>query len=304
MAGPVLNVRLFAKSKNASTKSYTLPALFMMMGSPTLERAVGSNDALVLDKRIADELSIKDGDTIDFELCELGQEISYPVKVLEHLSAGDFLMHAAFRIESLDIECSTDLEGTHLRSFVTGARITLPEQSVFSGMKALQVQGTCTLNFDGGSRNNPKGPAGWGYVIVDEAGEWLVKAYGHKSGEHTGNFMEYQGLLEGMIWANRLDPRHIKVRGDSELIMKQITGQYKVNEPNLSECRDSFQSIVDKNSRKGTSVSTLWIPREQNCEADRLANLAMDRMESKIVVNWYNIDKFVAGPIWKKKRAS
>jgi hypothetical protein len=55
MAGPVLNVRLFAKSKNASTKSYTLPALFMMMGSPTLERAVGSNDALVLDKRIADE---------------------------------------------------------------------------------------------------------------------------------------------------------------------------------------------------------------------------------------------------------
>ena len=295
MPGPILNARIYANKNNASTRSFTIPAWFVLMKLPSVMMSTGDYP-LVLHKRIADELGIQDEDTIQFELFEFGQEYSYPVKVLENIN-GDFLIHDAFAFPGLlasNAQIMMDSQGTHIASPITGAKFCLPNQDVFSGMKIVKKQGTCELYFDGGSRNNPRGPAGWGYVILDEDGEWLVKAYGFKAGSHSSNYMEYQGLLEGMIWANRLDPKTIEAHGDSELIINQVIGQYQVNNPKLQQCRDAFQSLSEKIGKQGTNVSVQWTPRDQNSEADKLANKAMDRKESKIVVNWENVRSFMS----------
>ena len=122
----------------------------------------------------------------------------------------------------------------------------------------------------------------------------LVKGYGYKSGKHTSNFMEYIGLLEGMIWARRLDTKEIEVHGDSELIINQISGEYNANNPKLRKCRGAFPSSVRAADKGGTGQGDSWIPLDDNGEADKLANQGMDRMENKTVVNWQNVNKLMA----------
>lgn len=92
------------------------------------------------------------------------------------------------------------------------------------------------LTFDGCSKNNPKGPSGYGFVLhrgtndTNECsmGDLLLQGYGYSPSGGSSNRMEYAGLVEGLHWAKLVHTTKIIVRGDSNLVIKQITGEYQV----------------------------------------------------------------------------
>jgi ribonuclease HI len=124
---------------------------------------------------------------------------------------------------------------------------------------------------DGGARGNP-GPAGYGAVIQDDHGTVLAEL-SEFLGMRTNNFAEYSGLLACLQYA--LDHHHPRLRvvSDSELMVKQIQGKYKVNSPDL---RPLWQEAKNRIARlEGFEISHAL--RHKNKDADRLANQAMDR---------------------------
>ncbi len=129
------------------------------------------------------------------------------------------------------------------------------------------------VEFDGGSRGNP-GPAGFGAVIRDARDEStpLVTA-GRYVGRATNNVAEYSGLVFALEKAVELGADEVTVRGDSELVIKQMKGQYRVRNENL---KPLYLKAVAAAGEVG-SVSYVHKLRDQNKLADRLANLAMDR---------------------------
>ncbi len=133
-------------------------------------------------------------------------------------------------------------------------------------------QQTYTLNFDGGSRGNP-GPAACGWVIRDSEGELVSKA-GEPLGDTTNNVAEYTGLLHGLEEAVRLGVSSLEIRGDSELIVKQVKGEYKVKNAGL---KPLFQQVCDLMSQIA-EVSISHVYRSDNSEADALVNEALDAL--------------------------
>ncbi len=123
---------------------------------------------------------------------------------------------------------------------------------------------------DGGSRGNP-GPAGYGAVVMDEAGTVLVER-AEGIGVTTNNVAEYQGLIAGLRAAAELGAEVIDVRMDSKLVVEQMSGRWKIKHPGLQPLALEAQKLV----RGFTRVTYQWIPRERNKHADRLANEAMD----------------------------
>ncbi len=128
-----------------------------------------------------------------------------------------------------------------------------------------------TAYIDGGSRGNP-GPAGYGVLLVDEHGT-VVKELAESIGLATNNEAEYRGLIAALRCAAVEGHRSITIRSDSELLVRQMRGEYRVKSPGLKPLHDEAQSLVDSLER----VVFEYVPRERNREADRLANLAMDR---------------------------
>jgi ribonuclease HI len=124
---------------------------------------------------------------------------------------------------------------------------------------------------DGGSRGNP-GPAGFGVYIQDSAGSVLAEL-SQFLGARTNNFAEYSALLAALEFALAKGHRSLRVISDSELMVKQIKGQYRVNSPEL-------RSLYAEARRRIAQLDHFQIQhvlREKNRHADRLANLAMDR---------------------------
>ncbi len=130
---------------------------------------------------------------------------------------------------------------------------------------------TLTLQFDGGSRGNP-GPAGVGVVLSAADGTPLV-TLGRFIGRATNNVAEYKGLIIALQKAKELGARRVKILGDSELIVKQMRGEYRVKNPDLRLLYDEAQQLF----REFDSATIDHNYREDNSLADKLANLAMDR---------------------------
>jgi ribonuclease HI len=130
---------------------------------------------------------------------------------------------------------------------------------------------TLTLEFDGGSRGNP-GPAGIGCVVRTGDGTPLL-TLGRYIGKATNNVAEYSALITVMREAQRLGARRIKIRGDSELVVRQMTGQYRVKHPDLIPLYREAKELFD--SFDAASIEHNY--RNKNELADRLGNLAMDR---------------------------
>ena len=130
---------------------------------------------------------------------------------------------------------------------------------------------TITVNFDGGSRGNP-GSAGIGVVLAAQDGTPLVTV-GRYIGRATNNFAEYMALIVGLREAGKLGAKKILVRGDSELIIKQMRGEYRVKNPGLKDMHQQARAIADKFQEVRFEHNL----RARNSLADRLANLAMDR---------------------------
>src|SRR6267142_6896008 len=124
---------------------------------------------------------------------------------------------------------------------------------------------------DGGSRGNP-GPSGYGVVITDPAGH-KVAGLSEYLGHQTNNYAEYQGLLAALDYALEHGHKALKVIGDSELLVKQIRGEYQVKSPAL---RELYQRAQQRIARLEW-FSIQHVLREGNVEADRLANAAMDQ---------------------------
>jgi len=128
-----------------------------------------------------------------------------------------------------------------------------------------------TAHSDGGARGNP-GPAGYGVVIQDEAGR-KVAALSEYLGHQTNNFAEYQGLIAALEYALEHGPKALKLISDSELLVRQIKGIYKVKNPTLQDLHGRAKELIAQ--LEWFSIGHAL--REHNQEADRLANEAMDR---------------------------
>jgi ribonuclease HI len=131
-------------------------------------------------------------------------------------------------------------------------------------------QCTLTAFCDGGARGNP-GPAGFGVYIQDEHGE-KVAELSEFLGIRTNNFAEYSGLLAALDFALSHNYPSLKVVSDSELMVKQIKGQYKVKSPDLRPLYDEAKHRIARLD----SFQIQHVLRNKNKDADRLANEAMD----------------------------
>ena len=135
------------------------------------------------------------------------------------------------------------------------------------------------LNTDGGSRGNP-GPAGAGVVVSSASGEVIKRAHA-ALGSVTNNEAEYRALIFGLetlkkqFGKDKSKDLEVEVRMDSELIVRQINGEYQVKEKSL---QPFFMEVWNARVKDFPHLTFRHIPREQNAEADKLANQAMDEV--------------------------
>jgi len=132
-------------------------------------------------------------------------------------------------------------------------------------------------HIDGGSRGNP-GPAAFGVIVHDAEGARLA-SFSKFLGHATNNVAEYQGLLAALSYALERHYPRVKVVSDSELLTRQINGQYKVKNPDLKILYERAKTLI----RQFDSFTIKHVLREHNREADRLANEALDAAEGKKV---------------------
>lgn len=123
---------------------------------------------------------------------------------------------------------------------------------------------------DGGARGNP-GPAGYGVRIEDEQGSLLNEFHAY-IGNSTNNVAEYNALLAALRYALEHRHRSVRIKSDSELLIKQMRGEYRVKHPGLQPLHQQARALAESLDR----VVYEHVRREQNKDADRLANRAMD----------------------------
>ena len=126
------------------------------------------------------------------------------------------------------------------------------------------------VNVDGGARGNP-GPAAIGVMVRDSSGELLEKL-GEKIGEATNNVAEYRALLRGIELAAAHGATDLELIGDSELVVRQVEGRYKVKNAGMKE----LHAEVKKALRDFDSWTIRHVRRAENADADRLVNEALD----------------------------
>ena len=156
------------------------------------------------------------------------------------------------------MKARTRSSGAKTQEFFGAPRESLPEDYLVA-------------HIDGGARGNP-GPGGFGVVIEDHAGRMLDEIATYL-GRTTNNVAEYSALLAALEYALSHRFRAIKVFSDSELLVKQIRGEYKVKNAALIELHQKAKAMI----RELDWFQLDHVAREKNREADRLANVAMDR---------------------------
>lgn len=139
-----------------------------------------------------------------------------------------------------------------------------------AGASTAAPTGTYRLQFDGGSRGNP-GPAAYGWVLYGPSGDEFDAA-GVRCGRTTNNVAEWTGLLRGLERALELGVKELQVRGDSELVIKQMTGVYRVKNAQLKPLADQVAALLPRFQR----VDVKHLYRTDNARADALANEALD----------------------------
>lgn len=185
---------------------------------------------------------------------------------------------AADRLQKAGIEVhegNTDHE--RWRAETDGATaIGYDDVVVVQGRNPMEIEsllrekgGLVHLYFDGASRGNP-GPAAIGWVLVDSDG--IVAENSRRIGRATNNEAEYEALIEGISTAARFGYDRIEIRGDSELIVKQVTGEYNTNAPSLRERR--VRALEALQAFENWTIT--HVPRAVNERADELANNALD----------------------------
>jgi ribonuclease HI len=134
------------------------------------------------------------------------------------------------------------------------------------------AKGTLRVNVDGGARGNP-GPAAIAAVVQDGGGE-VLEEHSEAIGTATNNVAEYRALLLGIERAAALGAKSLELIGDSELIVRQVKGEYKVKDGNLRELHRQVREALDGFEE----WSIRHVRRDDNAEADRLVNEELDRL--------------------------
>lgn len=133
------------------------------------------------------------------------------------------------------------------------------------------------INTDGGSRGNP-GPAGIGVVFYDH-NEKEMHSFGKYIGKGTNNEAEYSAIVEALKilksgdWFNKEDSCEVICRLDSQLVVEQINGRYKIKQPHIQTFNDEIKNLL---SELAVKINFIHIRREQNQRADQLVNIALD----------------------------
>jgi ribonuclease HI len=135
---------------------------------------------------------------------------------------------------------------------------------------------TLHIHVDGASRGNP-GEAGFGVHVAAPDGRTVAELYGHL-GRATNNVAEYQGLLHALRWALARRTGNVVIFSDSELLVRQMAGRYRVKNPGLRPLHREASELM----AQLPSVRIQHVPREENREADALANRALDERASKL----------------------
>lgn len=133
------------------------------------------------------------------------------------------------------------------------------------------VGGSLHLYTDGGSRGNP-GQAAVGCILVDPSKGVTLAEHAERIGEETNNVAEYRALIEGLKIALRYRPNRLICHLDSELVVKQLNGEYRVRMQSLQPLVDEIQKLA----MEFPDVVFQYIPREDNWRADSLVNKALD----------------------------
>lgn len=132
------------------------------------------------------------------------------------------------------------------------------------------------IHIDGASRGNP-GEAGFGVHVSTPDGAELARLYGYL-GRATNNVAEYQALIHALRYARAHGARRVSIFSDSELVVRQMEGSYKVRHPDMVALHREAGALLGQFDE----ASVRHVPREQNREADRLANRALDERASKL----------------------
>jgi ribonuclease HI len=132
------------------------------------------------------------------------------------------------------------------------------------------------IHIDGASRGNP-GDAAFGVFVASADGTPVAELYGYL-GRATNNVAEYQALLHALRYALAKGVKRLRVFSDSELVVKQIDGRYKVKHPDMIPLHREAATLL----RRFDDAKLSHVRREQNKDADRLANRALDEKASKL----------------------
>ncbi len=195
------------------------------------------------------------------------------------------------QLELVDVECSREglfpLLVIRVRCYFRKAAPALDEHYRWKPMSAeagrdevpaaggkLDPSAPVVLFTDGGSRGNP-GPAGVGGTLVQQSTGWSCD-YSRFIGRATNNVAEYTALLDGLKLALERGVRKLEHRADSQLMVRQLEGVYKVKSPELKPLFDQARELISALEY----FKTAHVRREQNKRADELANIAMDRAEA------------------------
>jgi ribonuclease HI len=139
--------------------------------------------------------------------------------------------------------------------------------------------GVHIANIDGASRGNP-GPASYAVVLRDPAGK-VVLELGKKLGRETNNVAEYYALLAALDFAAAHGIKALRIRSDSELLVRQMQGRYRVKSADLKPLHERASKLV----RQFEYFALEHVPREMNSDADALANTALDSARTEISLN-------------------
>jgi probable phosphoglycerate mutase len=161
------------------------------------------------------------------------------------------------------------------RNAFVGALVkdALEKQEATNGDLPESVGGTLHLYTDGGSRGNP-GQAAVGIVLEDPKTGKVIRDHLARIGITTNNVAEYRALIEGLKLAQKYRPNRLICHLDSELVVKQLNGQYRIRMPSLQPLVDEITALAGSFSR----VSFVYVPRADNHRADTLVNRALDAL--------------------------
>jgi len=151
----------------------------------------------------------------------------------------------------------------------------LKKEETFDDEKPEAVGGTLYLFTDGGSRGNP-GEAAIGCVLEDPSAGKVLREHCERIGVETNNVAEYRALIEGLKLAKNFRPNRLVCHLDSELVVRQLSGQYQVRMPSLQPLVEDVQDLA----RQFADISFVHIPRSDNYRADALVNRALDELPS------------------------